>query len=95
MNQGIIKMSSELWNDRYIRKSILKFIKVIKVEPDLLVNGFIIRCESKHFPKEVMEGEILPQYDLTFKVEGRSKIFGFNRKQRILLDEVSLIDGKQ
>ena len=90
MNQGIIKVSQEFWGDKYIRNALLKYIKVIKIEHDLLVMGYIIRCASKYFKKEVMEAEILPQYEITFKVEKRKSILGFERKDRIVLDNCSL-----
>ncbi len=90
MNQGIIKISEAFWNDRIIRNAHKKYIRIIKMEPDIYTQGYVIRCKSPNFDKEVKEGYVIPEYILTFKTKKRKSILGFERKDRIVLDNCSL-----
>ena len=85
MKQGIIKISTTSWSDKYIRKALLKYIKVIKIEPDIYMDMHIIRCESAYFYKEVKEGGMLPEYIIKLATMKRRPIFGIERKDKIVL----------
>ena len=85
MKHGIVRVSMTFWNDRYLRNGLLKYIRVIKKEPDMAILGYIVLCRSEYFYKEVKEGCRIPEYDIEFTTTPRKSIFGIKRKDKIIL----------
>jgi hypothetical protein len=72
---GIVKITNTVWNNKKLRRALLRVIKPLRTEEDLYFDLITIKAESKHFTELTPEGSMLPIYDMVFKSVAKKFLF--------------------